>query len=230
MHWFDGAPSENDLIFNVGDLFSDDKLSSLPRTSRVCPWCWMTRTVTSDGRTRRTVTCVWAEDKDRDPGQGQPAPAREDTRSGRSSLAQSNPHLANIITSWWTLGCHLNCWSHCQWTTGRGAWPGSPRSPQSSPGPCPWCLSEHRGCGIFCWVSTVCLRPPHSCHHWSHDPESHLCRRLSATLSSDLLVSGWPGLAGDVTRAMGLTSWHHTWPRPPHGTNTEMLKTWEVLS
>merc|ERR1711860_153617 len=44
--------------------------------SRVCPWCWMTRTVTSDG----------AEDKDRDPGQGQPAPAREDTRSGRSSL------------------------------------------------------------------------------------------------------------------------------------------------
>ena len=45
------------------------------------------------------MTCVWAEDKDRDPGQGQPAPAREDTRSGRSSLAQSNPHLANIITS-----------------------------------------------------------------------------------------------------------------------------------
>ena len=78
-----------------------------PRTSRVCPWCWMTRwTVTSDGRTRGTVTCCaggdeWAEDRDHGhQGRGQPGQAREDilVRSGRWSWAQSNPHLTTIIT------------------------------------------------------------------------------------------------------------------------------------
>ena len=61
--------------------------------------------MTSDGRTRGTVTCAggdeWAEDRDHDQqGRGQPGQAREDTlvRSGRSSWAQSNPHLGNIVT------------------------------------------------------------------------------------------------------------------------------------